>query len=140
MLEKKDQNQGFPQFSKSSSNTWFHDQAPLVGAQRYSWVLACVCVCRRVTHFAFFHWQSLVTFTQGGSRRFKHLQAGVGLNQCPRCKQYNKRCLSNSHLFFKKSNCTLSISMLRLSPLSGSRHYVCASPVLRLDSILSCPI
>lgn len=98
----------------------------------------CVCAHRRVIHFAFFHWQSLGTFTQGGSKRSKHLQAGLGLNQHPRNKQYNKIRLSSSHLFFKKSDCALSTRMLRLSSLSGSGHY--RPPVLRLDSILSCPI
>lgn len=63
----------------------------------------CVCAHRRVTHVAFFHWQSLGTLTQGGSKRSKHLQAGLGLNQHPRNKQYNKICLSSSHLFLRKA-------------------------------------
>lgn len=70
------------------------------------------CVHKRITQVAFFHWQSnsLSTFTQGGSRRFKLLQAAVSLNQCPSYKQDNKRCLPSSHLFFKKNDCALSIS------------------------------
>lgn len=101
-----------------------------------------VCVHKRITHIAFFHWQPNTwgTFTQGGSKRFKLLQGGVGLNQCPSHKQYNRRCLSSSYLFFKKSGCALSISTLRLSPLSGPKHYFYRSTVLRLDSTFSCPI